>query len=81
MKRTTAGVNLFRISQAVEGSEEPGEQKHTKQRVLDKEDTISESEMDWSVVTDGQPIKSAESTHTEISSDNRTLRSSTKVVE
>ena len=81
MKRTTAGVNLFRISQAVEGNEEPGEQKDTKQRVLDKEDTISENEMDWSVVTDGQPIKSAESTHTEISSDNRTLRSSTKVVE
>jgi GTPase SAR1 family protein len=81
MKRTTAGVNLFRISQAVEGNEDPGEQNHTKQKVLDKQDTISENKMDWSVVTDGQPAKSAKSIHTEISSDNRTLRSSTKVVE
>lgn len=37
--------------------------------------------MDWSVVTDGLPARSAESTHTEISTDNKTLRSSTKVVE
>ena len=69
---------MFRIANAVGGEEEQKELQSKKKIGTSSE----EGGMDWSVVSDDdEPAKSAESTHAEISSDNKTLRSSTSVSE
>ena len=69
LKRTTAGVNLFRICQPTEhdGDESSEEQSIGKQ--------------EWSILNDDKLVKGAGTTHEEISKDNQELRSSDVVNE
>ncbi|KAL3912360.1 MAG: hypothetical protein SGILL_006915, partial [Bacillariaceae sp.] len=62
-------------------AEEVGDEKdpvQPKAKKLKKEDG---SQMDWSVISDDQPFRTAESIHEEICQDNRSLRSHDEVVE
>ncbi|KAG7351279.1 small GTP-binding domain protein [Nitzschia inconspicua] len=67
LKRTTAGVNLFYLVQPQE-----------KDVSADKD---CEEQLEWAVLENQQAPRSAESIHTEICADNRSLRSSNEVVE
>ncbi|KAL3938111.1 MAG: hypothetical protein SGARI_001876, partial [Bacillariaceae sp.] len=75
MKRTTAGVSLFRICNP-EKDEDTDEPQPKKLKPGD-----STEQMDWSVIADDQSSRSAESIHNEICQDNRSLRSRDEVVE
>lgn len=79
MKRTTAGVNLFRISPPA--SEEDTEDPNVAQPQAKTQKQGDGSEKEWSVVADDEPSRSATSIHEEIRKDNRSLRSRDDVVE
>jgi len=82
MRRTTAGVNYFRIC--------PKKQKQTKKCshfgddvtavTTDSDITITASKQQWSSLLDAD-VRTADSTLKEIAADNATLRESTKVHE
>jgi GTPase SAR1 family protein len=87
MRRTTAGVNFFRISTRKTNSErkkpdrcESEEGNHSKTpKVDDKVSEITEDEEEWSMIVDDP--KTAESTLEEITADNSELRKTNKIQE
>mmetsp|Transcript_30405 Transcript_30405/g.63470 ORF Transcript_30405/g.63470 Transcript_30405/m.63470 type:complete len:819 (-) Transcript_30405:70-2526(-) len=77
MKRTTAGVNLFRIS--LEGDDDDENKNSSKKQEAENAEESKEQESStWTV--DEEPV-SAKQTLNEISHDNRILRDSSKIQE
>ena len=68
LKRTTAGVNFFRIVQPTEDTEDESAAPNNKAQ-------------EWSIVDDDKEIRNPNDVHEEISSDNKELRSSDDVKE
>ena len=69
LKRTTAGINFFRITQPIEESTEPRPEQELS------------SERELSTINDSIRYKDADDVHKEISKDNKELRSSEVVKE
>lgn len=73
LKRTTAGINSFRITQPPEHEREESAEPSPEQELS--------SEQEWSTIDDGRQIQEADAVHEEISKDNKELRSNDIVKE